>query len=137
VGGKGKFYMTDHDDLYDYPADHVGRKTYVSIKGHVRSVPKYKTYLGDTGHRHIHPDYGGDWSGYTNQSALVIRDKEAYWSPLDGTTVEGRSAHREHMRKHNVIEVGDQPVGSLKYSERSPMEPVGLDIVNALRRAGH
>lgn len=38
----------------------------------------------------------------------VLADMQAYRSPLDGSIVDGRAAHRQHMRKHGVIEVGNE-----------------------------
>lgn len=124
------------DDLYEFPPDHTGRRTYVSVLGHDRSIPKYKTYRGDDGRNHLHPDYGGTWEGYTRQAAYYMPDKEGYQSPLDGTFVEGRAAHRDHMRKHNVIEVGDQPINRQDV-DRAPMQSSGHDIVRALRERGY
>lgn len=122
--------MSDLADLYDFPADYVGRKTYVSVRGHSRSIPKYKTYLGTDRRNHLLPEYGGDGSGYGQVSTYVMPDKPGYVSPLDFKMVEGRAAHRDHMRRHNVIEVGDQPVG---YSRNSTVEmpPVREDIRRA------
>lgn len=98
------------DDLYDFPAGHVGRKRYVSVRGHAKSIPVFKTYRGVDGYNYLLPEYGGSYDGLGNSSPLVLRDKGAYHSPLDGTTVEGRTAHREHMKRHGVIEAGDMPM---------------------------
>ena len=37
----------------------------------------------------------------------IISDQKGYVSPIDDTWVEGRTAHREHQRQHDVIECGD------------------------------
>jgi hypothetical protein len=37
----------------------------------------------------------------------VIGDISAYRSMATGQIVEGRSAHREHLRRHNLVEVGN------------------------------
>jgi hypothetical protein len=41
---------------------------------------------------------------------MVHGDIPAFVSPLDGSTVEGRRAYEEHMKKHNVVpfEAGDE-----------------------------
>lgn len=43
-------------------------------------------------------------------SAPMIHHGEIYdyASPIDGTRVQSRRAHHEHMRKHNVIEMGNE-----------------------------
>lgn len=123
--------MNETLGLYDFPADHTGRKTYVSVQGHTKSVPKYKTYRGTDGRNYIHPDFGGDWSGYGN-GPTIMRDKEAYLSPLDGKVVEGRTAHREHMNRHGVYEAGDLRIGDLSRNRNNaPLPPVGLSIKQA------
>ena len=38
----------------------------------------------------------------------VIEDMKPYRSPLDGSMVTSRDQHRNHMRKHDVIEVGNE-----------------------------
>lgn len=122
-------------DLYDFPADHIGRRTYVSVSGHVRSVPKYKTYLGTDSRNHILPEYGGE---YDNGAAgpYIMPDKQPYRSPLDGTVVTSRSQHREHMRRHGVIEAGDMPMPT-RQQNRDAHKPVsGRDIANAIRQLG-
>lgn len=116
-------------DLYEFPADHVGRKTYVTVRGHTRSIPKYKTYRGTDGRNWLRPEYGGSWEGIAAMSVLDVcttffADKAGYLSPIDGKYVEGRVAHRNHMATHDVIEAGDMKLGELANVER-PL-PTGL-----------
>lgn len=112
------------NDLYEYPADHVGRKTYVSVRGHSKSIPKYKTYQGSDRRNYLLPEYGGE--GYTGPASVAyyIPDKEAYFSPLDRTEVAGRRAHRDHMLRHDVVEAGDYRIGQYEGIERAPMPSV-------------
>lgn len=100
------------DGLYEYPEGYVGRKTYVSVRGHARSIPAFKTYKGSDGRNYLAPEYGGDLSGLGNGSTFIMPDKAGYLSPIDGKVVEGRAAHRDHLKRHNVIEVGDAPMGT-------------------------
>lgn len=95
-------------DLYEFPADHVGRKTYVSVRGHSRSIPKCYTYRGTDGRNYIHPDFGGDWSGYPESAAYVIGDIGEYVSVVDGSVISSRSQHRDHLRAHELVEVGNE-----------------------------
>lgn len=40
--------------------------------------------------------------------SMVIGDIEPYQSMADGSMVMGRAEHREHLKRHRLIEVGDQ-----------------------------
>jgi hypothetical protein len=40
--------------------------------------------------------------------SMVIGDIAPYKSMCDGTMVMGRMQHRDHLKRHSVIEVGDQ-----------------------------
>lgn len=126
--------MTEEADLYEFPDEYVGRRTYVSVRGHTRSIPKYKTYKGTDGRNYLLPEYGGDWSGYGN-GPTVMRDKEGYVSPLDNTYVEGRAAHREHMNRHDVYEVGDAKIGDLSRGRNNnPLPPIPVSIKQAIEQ---
>lgn len=39
---------------------------------------------------------------------FVMEDMKPYKSPIDGEIISSRSHHRAHMRKHGVIEVGNE-----------------------------
>lgn len=125
--------MGEGTDLYEFDADHIGRKRFVSVRGHSRSIPKYKTYVGADGYNYLRPEYGGDWSGLGQTSAYLMADKAAYLSPIDRTVVEGRSAHREHMRVHGVLEAGDMKLGEHSGRERAPMPSAGHDVLRAMQ----
>lgn len=117
-------------DLYDFPADHVGRKSYVGVRGHTKSVPKFKTYRGSDGYNYLLPEFGGTWDGLGNQAPMYMPDKAAYNSPMDRTVVEGRAAHREHMNRHDVYEAGDMTRTDFRPSE---MPRAGDDIRRAMQ----
>lgn len=120
------------NDLYEYSTDYVGRKTFVSVAGHRRSIPKYKTYMGTDRKYHLLPEFGGNFDHLPNGSVYVIPDKAGYQSPMDGKFVEGRAAHREHMKVHGVIEVGDQPIGNPQRTG-APMGGMRTDIQRAIQ----
>lgn len=125
--------MADELDLYDFPADHIGRKRYVSVRGHSKSIPAYKTYRGTDGRNHLHPDFGGTWDGMGNDAAYILPDKLGYTSPIDGSRVESRSAHREHCKRHGVVEAGDLKIGDLSRGrDNRAMGRVGYDIKRAM-----
>lgn len=63
-------------------------------------------------------------SGAYDRAPAVHGDVQAYKSMITGEMIEGRTAHREHLKRHGVVEVGNdlnnakprssQPVGNLK-----------------------
>jgi len=68
------------------------------------------------------------------KSAMVMTDIQPYKSMATGELITSRSTHREHLKKHRLIEVGNET----KYiSQRSEPKPLpGLkrtiaEIVNA------
>ena len=122
-------------DLYEFPIEYVGRKTYVSVSGHSRSIPKFKTYRGVDGKNYVLPQYGGDMNGMNNGAPYILPDKPGYVSPLDGKFVDGRVQHREHMNQHNVYEAGDMKIGDVSRGrENSPLPPVQVSIKQALEQ---
>lgn len=125
--------MTYPEDLYEFPDGHIGRRSYVSVRGHTRSIPKYKTYRGSDGFNHILAAYGGnDEDG--DVSSYIIRDMEPYRSPIDGSIITSRSHHRAHKRQHNVIEVGNERLPSRSRDVHPPLS--GRDVVDAIKQLG-
>jgi hypothetical protein len=121
-------------DLFEYPADHVGTRHYVSVRGYSRSIPRYKTFRGTDGYNRVLPEFGGVEQPYTSDSPFIMPDKQPYVSPMDGSYITSRSAHREHMRKHNAVECGDRPVGELKPQQGRKLS--GRDIADVIRSLG-
>jgi hypothetical protein len=115
-------------DLHEYPGAHIGTRQYVSVRGYSRSIPKYKTYRGRDGYNHVLPEYGGTDPSYASGSFYILPDKLAYISPMDGTEITSRSAHREHMKVHGVVEAPDR----IPAREIEPGDPVN-DIKAAWR----
>lgn len=69
----------------------------------------------------------------SRQSALVFGDKPGYLSPLNRSVVEGRTAHREHMKRHGVVEAGDIKLGSIANQERAPLGSPRDDITRTIQ----
>lgn len=61
----------------------------------------------------------------TERGFYLIPDSQPYVSPLDGSVIGGRRQHRDHMRAHGVIEVGNEKPKPAKYK---PMPSVADDI---------
>lgn len=58
-------------------------------------------------------------------SPMVMGDIQPYQSMVTGEMITSRSVHREHLRRHQLIEVGNE-VNHLKDSRRRPEPPKGL-----------
>jgi hypothetical protein len=96
----------------EYPEGYRGRRRYVNAVGYGVVAACY-TYVGYDGRHYLQ----GDTAGYgknsdTVRAPFVMRDIGEYKSPLDGTMITSRSEHREHMRVHDVIEVGNERMPS-------------------------
>lgn len=120
--------MSSQFDLYEFPEGYSGRKSYVSVRGHARSVPSIYTYKGTDGRNYVHPDFGGDWSGYDNysmavQAPMFIRDIGEYRSPVDNSMITSRSDHREHLKRHGLVEVGTEAVGKMTAASTPTITP--------------
>ena len=66
---------------------------------------------------------------------MVMGDIEPYQSMQTGEMIASRSMHREHLKRHGLIEVGNE-VNYLKQNRRQQTPPDGLkqrliDIVNS------
>jgi hypothetical protein len=123
------------DTVREYPSDYQGRKTYVSVAGIDGLCPKYQTYVGGDGRYYLHPDFGGNLDHMVENAPFLMPDKSAYRSPMDNTLVEGRRAHRDHMRKHEVVEAGDLKLGQMTANRESygRLGAVGADIKRAIQ----
>ncbi len=42
-----------------------------------------------------------------SDAPLVMGDIKPYKSMIDGTLIEGRAQHREHLRRHGCVELGN------------------------------
>ena len=44
------------------------------------------------------------------KSHMVTSDIGGYISQIDGSWIESRSKHREHLKRHRMIELGNDPI---------------------------
>jgi len=51
---------------------------------------------------------------------MVMPDIEPYQSMINGEMITSRSRHREHLREHGCIEVGNEAMKATKYYENIP-----------------
>ena len=70
-------------------------------------------------------DYGQE----SSTGPQVIRDIEPYQSMVDGSMITSRSHHREHLKRHNCFEVGNE-----KMETRPTPAPSAMDRRQALHR---
>lgn len=86
----------------------MARKSYVMINGQLWEK---------AGHNHaiINGEnwycIGGVWeaaSAPSTHSAYIMPDIQPYKSTIDGSLITSRSHHREHLREHGCIEVGNE-----------------------------
>ncbi len=67
--------------------------------------------------------YEKGYEPIVEKSALVMKDISPYRSQIDGTLITSRSRHREHLRSHGCIEIGNET----KYLKPKPLQsPPGL-----------
>lgn len=64
----------------------------------------------------------------STDAPMIMGDITPYKSMITGEMIQGRRQHREHLRQHNCIEVGNERIG--------PRQEVRPDR-NALKRAAH
>lgn len=100
--------------------------------GHIEEVFRTLKDHGDW------PDHCGVKMSRHLTPTNVMADMAEYRSPLDGSIVRSRKHHRNHMRKHGVIEVGNE---KLKKPMKKEYSQAGLrdDIhgaINDLQRIG-
>ena len=65
----------------------------------------------------------------------IMSDIEPYRSPIDGKIIGSRSRHRDHMREHNVIEAGTEPLPDRPKPAYEP-QGVGQDVKRAIEELG-
>lgn len=57
----------------------------------------------------------------------VVRDIDPYKSAVTGEVIGGRRQHRDHLRAHGVVEVGNEKPSS----RPAPLPSAGMDVKRA------
>lgn len=65
-----------------------------------------------------------DWTPEPRSDIHIMRDIQPYKSMIDGSEITSRSRHREHLRDHGCVEVGND--SSLKKPRPPLQSPPGL-----------
>jgi hypothetical protein len=63
----------------------------------------------------------------------VMPDIAGYTSMVDGSWISSRSHHRNHLRQHNCIEVGNEKITP---PQRQPDKTMKQDILRAMYEKG-
>lgn len=62
-----------------------------------------------------------EWEGpSTSKSAYVAPDIQPYRSMITGEMITSRSQHREHLKKHNCFEIGNEVDAMMKEARKEP-----------------
>ena len=64
---------------------------------------------------------------------MIIRDIEPYQSMVDGSMITSRSHHRNHLREHGKIEVGNEWVDP---APKIPLPTSAPDVAETLDEIG-
>lgn len=75
-----------------------------------------------------------DGEASNTRSFQVMPDISPYMSMIDGTVITSRSKHREHLRDHGCVEIGND--SSLKARPKPLQSPPGLkdEIIRAVHQ---
>lgn len=71
------------------------------------------------------PEWRKQRTGPDQRGIYFIPDITPYRSPIDGSIVSSRNKHRDHMRAHGVVEVGNEKPQKAQYK---PLPPIADDI---------
>lgn len=73
-----------------------------------------------------------DWVSSAQKTAYVVPDIKGYQSMATGEWISSRSKHREHLRQHRLIEIGNERI------EHKPKGPdraaIRKSVEEAVRR---
>lgn len=86
----------------------MARKSYVMIEGKLQEKAGYNHAIINGENWYF---IAGVWeaaSAPSHNAPYVIPDIKPYSSAIDGSMITSRSHHREHLRAHGCIEVGNE-----------------------------
>jgi len=95
--------------------------------GHYEEV-----FLTVAEHKNL-PDHCGQQMSRVFTAPHVIEDMKPYISPIDGKPVKNRAAHRDHMKRHGVIEVGNEKITNQRSRPKDkPDESLKQDLYDSI-----
>lgn len=68
-------------------------------------------------------------AGRKTEGPQIVQDIAAYRSMIDGSVIDGRKRHRDHLKAHGCVEVGNDT----SHMKRTP-QPVGQSRKESLHR---
>ena len=68
---------------------------------------------------------------HESHSPMIMGDIAPYRSMATGEIIGGRRQHREHLRQHQLVEIGNEVQ---KAAPRRPDPTIKRDIINAVQR---
>lgn len=75
---------------------------------------------------------------YSNHSKadshMVLGDIQPYQSMVDGSMIEGRRQHREHLKRHSLMEVGNETKHLKAYGDYTPPKGLKEELVRNMHR---
>lgn len=66
-----------------------------------------------------------------SSAPMIIGDIAPYRSMATGEIIGGRRQHREHLRQHQLIEIGNE---TQKAARREPDRTIKRDVIDAVQR---
>jgi hypothetical protein len=71
-----------------------------------------------------------EWRGpaLAPTAPMIMKDIAAYRSPIDRTVISTRAAHRDHLKRHRVVELGNEQI---KPKPARTMPPLREDLMRA------
>lgn len=79
---------------------------------------------------YLNPSYRPPARSEAVKLPYFMRDIGEYTSPVDGSVIATRSAHREHLKRHDMIEVGNERMPT----PPEPSRPTTREIGEAIKR---
>lgn len=80
---------------------------------------------------YLNPNYQPPARSDAVYAPMIMRDIGEYKSVIDGTMITSRSAHRDHLKRHDVIEVGNE---CMRGAPRPEPAVSSRDIGEAIKR---
>jgi len=68
-------------------------------------------------------------------SPSILPDITPYQSQVDGSMIEGRRQHREHLREHRLIEIGNETKHLKPYGEYKTAPGLKETLIRAVHEA--
>lgn len=74
------------------------------------------------------------YSGPVENAGPYIRDDvKPYQSMITGEFIEGKKAHREHLKRHNCVEAADMPLKNPERPKDNLKEQIARQVYEKLR----